>query len=235
MNLFNELISAKFAEIWGIKTPDISLIQVKKEHVPQGKFPGIQPYLFNKDCFGSLHLDTSKEIDHSMIPLFKKKSFRDKLGKKNDFLKIALFDIWMANEDRNHNNFNLLVHSSPNKLNYFYAIDHVNVFNSSFLNYKIEAITQDDSIIKTDLAKILFAKNNELTQIVNNLIESFYLCSIECYNQIDKILDLVPESWGIDREEIKNKIIRNLFVEEWNQTCESKFREFTQSFILNKK
>lgn len=235
MNLFNELLATKFAEIWGIKTPEIALIKVKKEHVPQDKFPKIPTHLFDKDCFGSLYLESSKEIDHSIIPLFKEQSFRDKLGDKEDFLKIALFDIWMANEDRNHNNFNLLLYASPDKMNFFYAIDHVNIFNSSFLNYGITDITEEESIIKTDLAKILFGKNKQLTQIVNNLIESFYLCSVECYNQLDEILDLIPDSWDIDRDKTKNKIVQNLFTEEWNQICETKFREFVQSFIIKKK
>lgn len=235
MNLFNELLATKFAEIWGIKTPEIALIEVKKEHVPQDKFPKIPTHLFDKDCFGSLYLESSKEIDYSIIPLFKEQGFRDKLKDKEDFLKIALFDIWMANEDRNHNNFNLLLYASPDKMNFFYAIDHVNIFNSSFLNYGITDITEEESIIKTDLAKILFGKDKQLTQIVNNLIESFYLCTVECYNQLDEILDLIPDSWGIDRGTTKNKIVQHLFSEEWNQICETKFREFIQSFIIKKK
>lgn len=235
MNLFNELLATKFAEIWGIKTPEIAFIKVKKEHVPQDKFPKIPTHLFDKDCFGSLYLESSKEIDYSIIPLFKEQGFRDKLKDKEDFLKIALFDIWMANEDRNHNNFNLLLYASPDKMNFFYAIDHVNIFNSSFLNYGITDITEEESIIKTDLAKILFGKDKQLTQIVNNLIESFYLCTVECYNQLDEILDLIPDSWGIDRDTTKNKIVQHLFSEEWNQICETKFREFIQSFIIKKK
>lgn len=235
MNLFNELLATKFAEIWGIKTPEIVFIKVKKEHVPQDKFPKIPTHLFDKDCFGSLYLESSKEIDYSIIPLFKEQGFRDKLKDKEDFLKIALFDIWMANEDRNHNNFNLLLYASPEKMNFFYAIDHVNIFNSSFLNYGITDITEEESIIKTDLAKILFGKDKQLTQIVNNLIESLYLCTVECYNQLDEILDLIPDSWGIDRDTTKNKIVQHLFSEEWNQICETKFREFIQSFIIKKK
>lgn len=235
MNLFNELLAAKFAEIWSIKTPEIALIKVNKEHVPQDKYPKIAPHLFDKDCFGSLYLESSKEIDSSVISLFKEPSFRDRLGDKEDFLKIALFDIWIANEDRNHNNFNLLLYASPEKINFIYAIDHVNIFNSSFLNYRITDITEEESIIKTDLAKILFRKKSDLPQIVNNLIESFYLCTNECFAQLDKILDLVPDSWGIDRDVMKNKISENLFSEEWNQICERKFREFTQSFLVKKK
>lgn len=231
--LFNELIASEFARLWGIKTPETTLVKVKEEHIPVDKYPNLQLAWFEKECFGSLYMEDSKEIDHSIFSLFKEKSFRNKLSDKEDFLKIALFDIWLANEDRNFNNFNLLLYVSPEKLFFFYAIDHVNIFNSSFLDYGIADLTEDDTIIKTDLAKILFGKNRKLTQIVDNLVENFYLCTEECQNKLDEILDLVPESWTIDREQIRQRIIKNLFSDEWKSQCVVNFREFVQSFIVN--
>jgi hypothetical protein len=231
--LFNELIASEFAKLWDIKTPETSFIKVKPEHVPNDKFPQLQLIWFEKECFGSLYLENSKEIDHSIVSMFEDKSFRSKISDKTDFLKIALFDIWMANEDRNYNNFNLLLYISPEKLNFFYAIDHVNIFNTSFLDYGIAELTEDDSIIKTDLAKILFGKNKKLTDIVNNLVEKFYLCTENCQNKLDEILDLVPESWNINKEQIRDRIIQNLFSDEWKLQCETNFRGFVQSFIRN--
>src|SRR5699024_11100651 len=162
------------------------------------------------------------------------KSFRDKLANKEDFLKIALFDIWMANEDRNHNNFNLLLYFSPEKLNFFYAIDHVNIFNSSFLDYGIAELTEEDSIIKTDLAKILFGSTRKLPDIVDDIIEKFYLCTKDCEDKLDDILGLVPDSWNIDKKQIKKRIIENIFSDPWKEQCEENFRQFIQSFIIKK-
>ncbi len=233
--LFNELIASEFAKLWRINTPETAFIKVKLEHIPNLRFPQLQLAWFEKECFGSLYLENSKEIDQSTIAMFQEKSFRKKISNKEDFLKIAFFDIWTANEDRNHNNFNLLLYASPENLNFFYAIDHVNIFNSSFLDYGIEDLTEDDSIIKTDLAKILFGKNRKLTDIVNDLIENFYLCTEECQNNLEQILDLVPDSWKINKEEIRARIVRDLFSCEWKAQCESNFREFVQSFIVDKK
>jgi len=188
---------------------------------------------FEKECFGSLYLESTKELDHTMISMFQEKSFRDKIADKSDFLKIALFDIWMANEDRNNNNFNLLLFVSQEKTNFFYAIDHVNIFNTSFLDYGIADLTEDDSIIKTDIAKILFGKDRNLTDIVNNLIEKFYICTKECEDKLDEKLSLVPDSWNIDKDLIKGRIITNLFSQEWKEQCVANFREFVQSFIIN--
>jgi hypothetical protein len=231
--LFNEFIASEFAKLWGIKTPETSLIKVKSEHIPSEKFPQLQLGWFEKECFGSLYLETSKELDHTMLSMFQEKSFRGKIADKSDFLKIALFDIWMANEDRNHNNFNLLLYVSPRRTNFFYAIDHVNIFNSSFLDYGIAELTEDESIIKTDIAKILFGKNRKLTDIVNNLIEMFYICTKECENNLENKLSLVPDSWHIDKDLIRERIINNLFSDDWKEQCVTNFREFVQSFVIN--
>lgn len=231
--LFNELIASQFASIFGIKMPKTAFIRVNLEHIPVNKYPRLQLAWFNKICFGSLYLDNSKEIDHTTIGMFEEKSLQDKIQDKTDFLKIALFDIWIGNEDRNHNNFNLLLYVSPDKMNFFYAIDHVNIFNSSFLNYGIEELTEEDSILKTDLAKVLFGKTRGLPEVVDNLVENFYLCTEECERNLDTILNLVPVSWEIDIAEIREKIVENLFTQEWKQKCETNFREFIQSFIIN--
>ncbi|WP_286592685.1 type IA DNA topoisomerase [Sphingobacterium sp. N143] len=67
LNLFNELIAAKFAEIWRLMTPEVCFIQVKQDHVPLQKFPQLQYDLFDKECFGSLYLEDSKEINKRIV------------------------------------------------------------------------------------------------------------------------------------------------------------------------
>jgi hypothetical protein len=226
-------VASEFAKLWGIKTPETCLIKVAKEHIPIDKFPNLRFDWFEKECFGSLFLRNSKEIDLSILFMFKEQAFRNKLRNKEDFLKIALFDIWIANEDRNNNNFNLLLCTTEEQLNFFYAIDHVNIFNSGILPHGIAEITEDDSIIKTDLAKILFEKNKEVKDIVDNLAVSFYENIDNCETELKIILDLVPESWGIDIEEVEKRIRNNIFTEDWKLSCEKNFREFVQSFIVN--
>lgn len=230
--LFNELIASEFAKIWGIKVPETAFIKVKEEHIPKEMIPPLQQIWFDKECFGSLYLQDSKEIDLSTLSLFKEKNFRDNVKDKDDFLKIALFDIWLSNEDRNHNNFNLLLNLSLEKFYFFYAIDHVNIFNSSSLNYGMYGISEDESILKTDLARILFSKNKRTLQIVNNLLENFYLCIENCKSNLDEIFEKVPNSWNLDLEELKKKLENTIFTEEWFKSSDDIFRRFVQSFIL---
>lgn len=179
-----------------------------------------------------MYLKNTKELDLSFIPLFRDKNFRDKLINKSDFLKIALFDIWLANEDRNYNNNNLLLHYAKDNRLSFYAIDHVAIFNSSFLDYGIQSLTEDDSILNTDLAKLLFARDGKLGKTVDKLIENFYLCIKDCESNLDNILALVPNSWTIDAVDIKAKMKQHLFIDAWVRQCEHNFRAFVHSLIL---
>lgn len=229
--LFNELLAAEFAKIWKIRTPEIALITVKEEHIPKEMMPPLQKNWFQKECFGSLYLENSTEIDLTVLPLFKDRSFRDKIQCKEDFLKIALFDIWLSNEDRHHNNFNLLLDKQSEKNYFFYAIDHVTIFNTSSLRRGIYQITEDESIIKTDLAKILFSKNTRTKKYITDLLENFYLCTLECKNKLDEILGKVPASWELDLEDIKEKLENSIFTEDWQKSCDTTFREFVQPLI----
>lgn len=230
--LFNELIASKFAKIFGIRTPEVALISVRNEHIPFDAMPNLQLDWFGKLCFGSRYIKDSKEIDRTTLSLFRDSSFQRKLKDKEDFLKIALFDIWLANEDRNHNNTNLLLCTTFEKINLFYAIDHVCIFNSSSLNSGLVQLTPEDSILNSELSKILFGKSRDLNLVVNNLVEKFYLCAEECEEKLDEILKLVPESWGINLFEISGTIRTQLFSEEWKRECENTFRTFIQTFIV---
>lgn len=235
-NLFNELLAVKFAKTWELKTPDHAFIEVKKNHIPPNKFPRLEHHLFDKLCFGSKHIKNSKEIDSSTVSLFKESPFRRRLKNKDDFLKIALFDIWLCNEDRNHNNSNILLVSEEesNAFYFLYAIDHVEIFNSSHLNYGLSNLTEEDSILYSDFSTLLFRNKTKTNQIVDNLIEMFYLCVEECKNEFDEIVNLIPETWGINHEAIHEKISLNLFTEEWANSCVKNFRSIIQTQIINK-
>lgn len=232
-NLFKEYIGSEFAKIWKIKTPDTCFIQVKEEHISLDKFSGLQLAWFRKECFGSNYLKGAEMINNSMNTMFQDKYFRTKIKDKTDFLKIALFDIWIGNEDRNHNNYNLLLDTSEKYYHFFYVIDHETIFNTSLLERGIVELTEDETILNTDIAKLLFSKQKKISQIVDDIVINFYLCTQECECRLKDILDQTPISWNIDKEEFKSKIGQHIFSAEWKKKCEVLFRQYVQSFIIN--
>ena len=232
--LVNEILGSKFANIWGLHTPKICLIEIPDEHVPQLAGTYLQLNNFRKLCFGSLLLKNCKEIDESSLLLFKEKSFLSKLKNKEEFLKIALYDIWLSNEDRNNNNSNLIIDFSDFNNYRFCVFDHGEIFNSGSLKYGLAQITEDESIISTDLACILFKKGIKLTATVNKIVESFYLCVSECEKALIDIISLIPLDWGIDTEVLEKNIRTELFNEKWLKGCENTFRSFIQKKYNNK-
>ena len=145
-----------------------------------------------------------------------------------------MFDIWLSNEDRNFNNSNLFIDFEKSDEIYFWVFDHGEIFNSNSIQHGTYTITEDESIIKTELANILFKKGQKLTETVDNLVENFYLCISECEKNLVQILNLIPAEWGIDINELEKNIRKELFTKEWLEECEQTFRSFIQINITNK-
>ena len=229
--LFNELLGSRFATLWNLKTPPICLINMHTDHLPNAFLNLVQPAFFQKPCFGSYYIENSQVVDNTLLPSFRKPSFRKKLANRSDFLKIALFDIWLGNEDRHSGNSNLLLDMSDPLKYYFNVFDHGAIFNSNTLHYGLQLISDNESIICTDLAKILFGKIKNLSQIVDIIVEEFYICTAKCEQELSAILEDIPLQWGLNLVNLEALMRSNLFDSERNQSCENHFRALIQANI----
>ena len=231
--LFNELIGSEFARLWNINTPDICKIIVDTKYIPFDKYPHLRPIDFAKECFGSKFIVDSEDVNKTLVSSFKDKNYRNKIVIKSDLLKIALFDIWLCNDDRNFANNNLLIRTDDELKKHFVVIDHTTLFNTSHFERELAELTEDDSILNTDMAKILLSKLKKLTNIVDNLVDSFYLCTLDCENNLDDILQKTPQSWHINIPFVKQRMTELLFTDEWKKKCETNFRTLVQTLIIN--
>jgi len=193
----------------------------------------LTPNHFAKECFGSKLIEDSEDVNASLMSSFKDKNYRKKIINKSDLLKIALFDIWLCNDDRNFGNNNLLIKTDNQNNKHFYVIDHTTLFNTSHLERELAELTEDDSILNTDMAKLLLSNLKKLTEIVDNLIDSFYLCTKLCEDNLDDILAKTPVSWDIDIPNITERMKVELFTEDWKKRCEINFRTLVQTLIIN--
>jgi hypothetical protein len=225
-NLFNEYLAASFCKIWDIPVPDFSFVTVKEEHIPVGH-PKAD---FSYPCFGSYYLEHALDAGEFLNTWEGKNYDLDKIFNKSDLLKIGLFDLWLSNEDRNHNNNNLLINPIPEGFQ-IVAIDHVTIFNTNSLNYKLEQLTENDSIMKTKFCNLLFKRGIKLTETLEELEENFYLCIKECSKKFTKILSEVPNEWKIDVVEREKLIRKNLFDDAWTRQTISYFRAVLESSL----
>ena len=132
----------------------------------------------------------------------------------DDFLMIALFDIWLCNEDRYFGNPNLLLNTEDTLR--FVPIDHTDIFSSRNLHLDFEHITYDESILKTEFAKKLFtAKNITNDDFLRKMEKNFYFCVEKCYLDLDTILAQTPSDWLIDTINVKKRLSEKVFSGDW--------------------
>lgn len=97
--LFNELLGGAFLKIWQLPVPDYSLVQINIDHVKETEIPY---HCFEKTCFGSKFMGSYKEVDKFFLKM-RSINAANHSG-RNTFLKIAMFYIWLCNEDRHWDN-----------------------------------------------------------------------------------------------------------------------------------
>ena len=231
--LFNELLASEFAKLWHINIPECALVEIDYDRhiVPFGDKKGLERRFFERECFGSRFLNNALDVNQS---IFIDKNIVRKIKNKEDFLKIALFDIWLANEDRNAGNYNLLLQSVKGGYMLLYIIDNTYIFNSSMAYTQgIVEITENDSVLKSDLATLLLKKDTSITEKINSLLEDFPIFVKECKDRLPYILAQLPKKWCIDVDNYQNKI-NDIFLDNWLRICEQLFRTYIQTFIICK-
>lgn len=231
--LFNEYLGSEFCKLWEIPTPETCFIKVLQDHIYDIRSTQIQPRYFNNECFGSKYLPYAKDVEKLFESFKNSNSDLNKIENKTDFLKIALFDIWVSNEDRNNNNFNLLLNPTLTGNN-FYTIDHSDIFNSNTLERGIYQISEEESILNADFAKVLYRKSSKLNSDVESLLEIVYICVLECRENLDSILSFVPLEWGINIEEKNTLLQERLFSDQWLEETIDNFKYILSTTLINR-
>lgn len=211
--LVNEYLAFHFAQLWDIRIPDLALVQVSQEHLPKDMLGlGLSYISIQKPLVGSRQIpDVVEIIDKTSV------GFSDydlKKFNKIEFLKIALFDIWLSNEDRNCGNMNLLINQQDEVISPI-AIDHEKIFNSGSPFYRLNTITYEDSLFYSNLFHRLFrshkGKNLKLFEEIDASLQS---CTFRCQKDLKSIIDGLPEEWGFEKDEIFKNLTKNIFSQD---------------------
>lgn len=202
--LVNELFGGVFAKIWEIATPTTSLV-------------ANDPIIW--DDAGISHdpmaplLGSRKMEDVFDLGEFNCKQVEVSLKTLSQLLWIALFDIWLANEDRTCNNYNLLYDLREKRL---VSIDYGGIFNSGILNRPLYQLDASDSIVSSDLFSRL--KAVDIQKVLSGLHISYLGIVAKCQKKAPVILDSIPQEWDVDKTMIAGKL-QELFAIEWiNET-----------------
>lgn len=226
-SLIKEFLCSWLLKTWGVNTPDIAALTLAKEFATSPDIYGDNRFSYSPVYFGSNHIQDAVDLQ-SMISIDGKVAAR-KIFNLNDIFKIALFDIWVENDDRKPTNNNILL--CPSTKGYeLTPIDHAATFSTlSFveLNPIYLIFSDNDSIVYSDFGRSIIKKSDINKIWMDNAREMFYLCIAKCEGNYHEIYDKIPEQLGFS--DVKSKKLKTfLFNKERNKKV---FDQFT--YIIN--
>ncbi|WP_425391625.1 HipA family kinase [Ekhidna sp.] len=229
--LINELLGNQFAKNWGIKVPDMAFIDVQNEHIPDEMLGGGLSYVsLEKSILGSKVIDDALDMADGLIDEMSSSELRK--FKKEELLKIALFDIWLSNDDRNHNNNNLLIKEVQSERSLI-AIDHEAIFNQGDLSRDIFELSYEDSLLYSGVYHKIFKNSKSNVELIEQINASLYENTRVCNEQIDEILGLIPAEWNVDTEKLRSRLHQNIFSEVWLKKVTDTFKEHASLMLKN--
>ncbi len=230
--LINELLAYHFLTSWELPIIPAAIVNIDLDHVPVSiKGQILQPRHFHSPTFGLQYMNEYLDASNLLLGLNKDYGELNKFANKYDLIKIALFDLWLANTDRNHNNYNLLINPTPGGYK-FHPIDHTDIFDGGRLGQPLAQLTEFDSLLSSDLANIFALNKRKTSDYVNNLILKFPIFVRECGNHVDEIVSEIPPEWCDDKESLKTSIISSVIKNDtWINDTLSNFKELIHKYI----
>lgn len=199
-----EFIGAKLAMAWHLYTPDIALVNIRPAHWERMN----HSHSLSAPSIGFRWLDGVVDITPSTFA--KVPASEKTLGQ---LLKIALFDFWVANEDRNANNANLMYDVAHEQL---VSIDYGCIFNTATLDSTISQLTSTDTILWSDLFKHLIQSTDQQTicHLADHMKADYEECLHQSKGLVEEVIAEMPTEWKVPTETVREKL-RQLFDEHW--------------------
>ncbi|MEM7574569.1 MAG: HipA family kinase [Bacteroidota bacterium] len=224
IGVVRELLAASFLKIWGLPVPDFAIINVKPEHIPQSPFlhSRLQVEHLKRPAFGSRY---NEQADHASRLMQFASDYQVNLSNiSGELLSIALFDMWLQNDDRNENNLNLLYSHPPNPR--FIPIDHGSLFGWGEPGQSLAIQTEHDSLVYSSLFQTFVkAKSRKRYSRSAGSFADFKKSVELCKATLPKILNSSPQEWLAPLPQLQHRLEATIFTDEWLNIV---WRTFTQ-------
>lgn len=210
-----EFIGSIMAKTWKLPTPDYALIRIKADH-----WEGINlshsvsaPSIGTKWLNGVVDItpSTYKEVPVSIKTL-------------NQLLWISLFDFWIANEDRNANNANLMFDVINNQL---ISIDYGCILNTATFDYPLTQLTTNETILCSDIFQHLSQRQEQsvILQLAKQMETDYSAYILRCQAIMPQIIEELPLEWNVPLSTIQDKLAqlsdKNWISDTWNNFIDS--------------
>ena len=208
-SIIKEFLCYYLLKCWSITIPDITALSVPGNLLKECTF------ISNRDkrliegtvCFGSKLIPDAIELMDFLAA--QNAPAQKRILNPEDMLKIALFDLWIENEDRRPTNNNIIL-GTQNKGLLIYPIDHAFTFstlNFSELTHSSVNFSDNDSILHSPLAISIIKKTGFKADFRTELEEMFYLCIENSEHFFSQIVSNIPEYLEFTDEDKLNNII----------------------------
>ena len=208
-----ELAICLCADAWRINTPPFALIQIKPEH-----WASIStPHSYSAPTIGFRKIDGVIDITPTAYQ-------QVTAGKHTlyQLLKIALFDFWIANEDRTYNNANLLYQLETNAI---ISIDYGGILNNVSFDNPLTQLTETDSILCADIFAHIASRvtDKQLSDAVSHMQKDYQQCTTRAKEQVQQLANM-PKEWNVPTSKIQAKA-DELFSDKWIKDTWANFVE----------
>lgn len=203
IHLINEIFAKYFLGLWNLPSPDCSLITIDKELIKSESLSDNHKlHFYNKPTFGSKWVENALDLNDFGIS-HDLKTFNQYLNPL-EFLRIALFDEWLENDDRKPSNYNLILESQSKKYRIL-PIDHAFIFstmNHKDLNPNLYIPKGNDHLLVSELGNLIKSKTLIDQQLINREEEYFYICLEKCEKHFNSIIDEITPYYPISSENV---------------------------------
>lgn len=199
-----EFIGARMAMAWRLTTPDIAIVQINPAHWKDINLS----HSISAPAIGSKWLEGVVDITPSTYA-----EVPTDIDTLKQLMRIALFDFWIANEDRNANNANLMYDVVHRQL---ISIDYGCILNTATFEFPLSQLTSTDTILWSDLF-LHIAKHKAKNIIINNatlLKEEYAECIEQSKTLAKQLIEEIPSEWHVPSNLVKEKL-NQLFDENW--------------------
>lgn len=226
--LFREWVCNSLLKIWKFDVPVFNFIHLQKHHNPD-----LLKNINNEmPCFGSFYNNEYREIDAFIAGAGKR--MRNRFGNRMDILKIALFDYWVSNEDRNHNNYNLMLQIVDEEYRII-PIDGGSVFHTGNQDKGNYTLSIDETILSSPLLFSIYSVSALCSpHVLKELWDYYYFCTQSCKQSLKSIINQVPESWQINKQKEVQNLEQFLCNDTWINEVWEVFTQHLQ-LAINKK
>lgn len=207
--LCNELLAHHYARLWNLPVLEGALMRVDPKHIGIHTSTNCQPRFFKTTCFATRFRKDSVEFNRFLGSTNAYE--RQRYANRNDLLRIALFDCWLANDDRTANNPNLLVTTDASGFT-IRVMDHEMLLGGNNPDKPLPDRAFGDSLLAHPAVPALLGNGYARdTALVSAPVQDAYLCIRSCEQHTDEILQRLPADWGVDIAAFRLQLQERLF------------------------